>query len=49
MNITTIGIDLSKSLFQLSLADGHHCIVSRRRLSRAQFSRFLVNTEPRGW
>lgn len=46
MECTTIGIDLSKSVFQLSLADSKHRIVARRRLSRGQFSRFLVNTEP---
>ena len=46
MQCTTIGIDLSKSVFQLSLADDKQRIVSRRRLSRGQFSRFLVTAEP---
>ena len=46
MNCTTIGIDLSKTVFQLSLADSHHHIVDRRRLSRRQFSRFLATAEP---
>ena len=46
MKCTTIGIDLSKTVFQLSLADSKHHIVARRRLSRSQFSRFLVTTEP---
>ncbi len=46
MNCTTIGIDLSKTVFQLSLADKHHHIVDRRRLSRRQFSRFLATAEP---
>jgi transposase len=46
MKCTTIAIDLSKSVFQLSLADSKHRIVSRRRLSRGQFSRFLVTAEP---
>ena len=46
MKCTTIAIDLSKSVFQLSLADSKRRIVSRRRLSRSQFSRFLVTAEP---
>jgi len=45
-NITTIGVDLSKSVFQLSLADSNHRIVSRKRLNRNQFSRFLATGEP---
>jgi transposase len=46
MKCTTVAIDLSKSVFQLSLADSQHRIVARRRLSRVQFSRFLVTSEP---
>ena len=46
MNCTTIGIDLSKTVFQLSLADSRHHIVDRRRLSRRQFSRFLATAKP---
>ena len=46
MHCTTIGIDLSKSVFQLSLADSRHHIIDRRRLSRRQFSHFLTTAEP---
>lgn len=46
MKCTTIAVDLSKTVFQLSLADGRYRIVGRRRLSRAQFSRFLATSEP---
>lgn len=46
MKCTTIAVDLSKSVFQISLADREHRIVDRRRLSRAQFSRFLATSEP---
>lgn len=46
MHCTTIGIDLSKTVFQSSLADSRHHIIDRRRLSRRQFSRFLATTEP---
>ena len=46
MKCTTIGVDLSKSVFQLSLADSRYRIGARRRLSRSQFSRFLATSEP---
>lgn len=46
MKCTTIAVDLSKSVFQISLADRKHRIFDRRRLSRAQFSRFLATSEP---
>lgn len=46
MQFTTIAVDLSKSVFQVSLADHRHRIVARRRLSRRQFSRLLTTTVP---
>ena len=46
MTISVVGVDLSKSVFQLSLADAKHHVVDRKRLSRAQFHRFLAQTEP---
>lgn len=46
MTIAVVGVDLSKSVFQLSLADAKHHIVDRKRLSRAQFHRFLAQTVP---
>lgn len=42
MAISIVGVDLSKSVFQLSLADAKHHVVDRKRLSRAQFHRFLA-------
>ena len=45
MAISVVGVDLSKSVFQLSIADSKHHIVDRKRLSRAQFHRFLAQTE----
>ena len=42
MNATTIGVDLSKSVFRLSFANAAGRIVERRRLSRAQYERFLA-------
>ena len=46
MAIVVVGVDLSKSVFQLSLADAKHHVVDRKRLSRAQFHRFLAQTVP---
>jgi transposase len=42
MNATTIGVDLSKSVFQVSLANAAGRIVEQKRLSRAQYQRFLA-------
>ncbi|ANO53012.1 hypothetical protein BA177_15080 [Woeseia oceani] len=46
MEFTTIAVDLSKTVFQVSLADHRHRIVGRRRLNRRQFSRLLATTPP---
>jgi transposase len=46
MNATTIGVDLSKSVFQLSLSNSAGRVVERKRLSRAQYERFLVQQPP---
>ena len=46
MAISVVGVDLSKSVFQISLADTKHHVVDRKRFSRAQFHRFLAQTEP---
>lgn len=45
MKLNPVGIDLSKSVFQLSIADVHYNIVLRKRLSRAQFKRWLARGE----
>ena len=43
MNTTTIGVDLAKSVFQVSLAGSSgSVVVERKRLSRPQFQRFLA-------
>jgi transposase len=42
MNATTIGVDLSKSVFQVSLANAAGRVIEQRRLSRAQYQRFLA-------
>lgn len=46
MQSTTIGIDLAKSVFQISVANHNHRIIKRQRLTRPQFERFLVHTPP---
>ena len=46
MKSTTIGIDLAKSVFQVSVADEHRHIIKRQRLSRSQFRHFLIHTPP---
>ena len=45
MPVSVVGVDLSKSVFQLSVADAKHHVVDRKRLSRAQFHRFLAQNE----
>lgn len=45
MQSTTIGIDLAKSVFQLSVADHHGKIHERQRLTRGQFQRFLARRD----
>ncbi len=40
MQCTTIGIDIAKSVFQLSIASNHK-VLKRHRLTRGQFERFL--------
>lgn len=46
MSVSVVGVDLFKSVFQLSVADAKHRVVDRKRLSRAQFHRFLAQNEP---
>jgi transposase len=41
MEITTIGIDLAKSVFAVSCADDHGKVVLRKTLRRAQVLQFL--------
>ena len=46
MQSTTIGVDLAKSVFQLSLSHPNGKVFKRHRLSRGQFERFLIKQEP---
>jgi transposase len=46
MPVSVVGVDLSKSVFQLSVADAKHRVIERKRLSRPQFHRFLAHKEP---
>jgi len=45
-NITTIGIDLAKNVFQLHCNDRHGKKVISKRLSREQLPEFIVNLTP---
>jgi transposase len=42
MNTTTIGIDIAKSVFQVSVAGPSGRVLERKRLSRVQFQRFIA-------
>ncbi len=46
MQLNPVGVDLSKSVFQLSIADEYRHVVARKRLSRRQFHRWLGTHEP---
>lgn len=46
MDATTIGVDVSKTVFEIAMANRQWRIVQRRRLNRAQFERFLVMQAP---
>jgi transposase len=46
MQITTIGIDLAKTVFQLHAVDGDGKTVIRKRLRRAEVLSFLAGLEP---
>ena len=42
MDATTVAVDLAKTVFELAIANGQWRIVSRQRLNRTQFTRFLA-------
>jgi len=46
MNITTVGIDLAKSVFQVHGVDARGKVVVRRQLRREQVARYFVNLAP---
>lgn len=42
MNITTLGIDLAKDIFQLNGIDQAEKVVLKKRLSRSKLSEFVA-------
>ena len=46
MDATTVAVDLAKTVFELAMANAQWRVVARRRLNRAQFTRFLTQTSP---
>ena len=46
MNITTVGIDLAKNVFQMHGVDAWGKVALRRQLRREQVARFFVNLPP---
>ena len=46
MNITTVAVDLAKSVFELAVSDGPGRVAERKRLSREAFGKFFVNRGP---
>ena len=46
MKVTTIGIDLAKQVFQVHRVDGQGKAVLRKRLSRSELARFMMNLSP---
>lgn len=46
MQFNAVSVDLSKTVFQLSLTNAVGKIIDRKRLSRSQFHKFLATHEP---
>ena len=46
MNISTVAVDLAKSVFELAVSDGQGRVAERKHLSREGFRKFFVNREP---
>ena len=46
MKITTIGIDLAKTVFQIHGVDGRNKVVVRRQLKRSGMATYFANLEP---
>lgn len=44
MDATTVAVDLAKTVFELAIANAQWRVVSRQRLNRGQFTRFLAET-----
>ena len=46
MDVTTVAVDLAKDVFEVALANRAGRIVERKRLTRAQFDRFMEGLTP---
>lgn len=46
MQITTVGIDLAKDVFQIHGVDAQGKVVLRKQLKRVQMASFFVNFPP---
>ncbi len=46
MRVTTIGIDLAKSIFQIHGVDRHGKVVRQKKLERARMQEFFVKPSP---
>ena len=46
MNVTTIGLDLAKNVFQVHGADAKGHVTFKKRLARAKVLLFFVNLPP---
>jgi transposase len=46
MDATTVAVDLAKTVFELAIANAQWRVISRQRLNRAQFTRYLTQTAP---
>ena len=46
MDITTLGIDLAKNVFQLHGVDAAGKVVLRKRLTRTKLAEFIINLPP---
>ncbi len=45
-HITTVAVDLAKSVFELAVSDGQGRVTGRKRLPREGFGKFFANREP---
>jgi hypothetical protein len=46
MNVTTIGLDIAKNVFQVHGVDGHGKVVLRKKLSRGKVLEWFANLPP---
>jgi transposase len=46
MEITAVGLDIAKSVFQVHAADGHGKVVARKKLKRAQVLEYFATLPP---